>query len=479
METIRKLIAVALGLVGLTALFSSEEFAGLFLGLSPDNQVHSYSWLQLEIALGGLLGPAVVLFAWPQVYAGLRRLVAWLDTLRSLPFWAGAIALGVLVRLIVILLFDPHLVSDAAEYDRLGWTLTTTGCYCEAGVATAYRAPGYPFFLSLIYQLIDHTPTLIPWFQLLFGPLIAWLSFLLARRSRVEKATARLVAVVLMLFPGLALYTNPLLSELLFTTILLAAVYLVLSRAWWQVLIGGILLGAAVLTRPLGVIVLPMLLLYFLLVRRNQVKALVTWGYVLAGVLLVCLPWLSRNDREVGRFTVATSGGVNFYIGNHEGASFGYQTPDPLLFRLDDPAHEAFHDWLGYELGWRDIKQRPVAFLKRAVAKVVYLYVYDADPLREDLLKAEYVPGLAIMALAIFTQAWYLVFLLLVGNGLLQWLRDRQPVVLWMPVLLLVGFSLVHAVYFAAGRFHVPLIPFLCLFLWPVLRPDLSNSPDA
>jgi hypothetical protein len=170
---------------------------------------------------------------------------------------------------------------------------------------------------------------------------------------------------------------------------------------------------------------------------------------------------------------------VNFYIGNHDGASFGYQTPDPLLFQLEDPGHEAFHDWLGYELGWRYIKQRPAAFLKRAVAKVVYLYAYDADPLRYDLLRAEYRPGLLIMALAVFTQAWYLVFLLLVGDGLLRWLRDRQPRALWLPLLLLIGFSAVHAVYFAAGRFHVPLIPFLCTFFWPMRRSDLPPSPDS
>ena len=116
METIRRLIAVVLGLVALTALISPEEIAYLFLGLSPDSQIHAYSWLQLEIALGGLLGPAVILFNWPRIRTYLNSLAGWLGAIDNRSFWIGLITVGAVARLIVLMLFDPVLSSDAAEY---------------------------------------------------------------------------------------------------------------------------------------------------------------------------------------------------------------------------------------------------------------------------------------------------------------------------------------------------------------------------
>lgn len=474
METFRRLSAVGLGIVALTALFSSEEFAHIFLGLSSDAQLHAYSWLQLEIALAGLLGPALVLFNWPRVRRFLNAAAAWLGAMDGWQFWMSVIGVGVVARLVVIGLFDPILASDAAEYDRLGWTLAQAGCYYEQGVATAYRAPGYPFFLSLVYQLCGHTVAVVPWIQLVLGVGIAWLSHGVARKLGVSEAGARLMGVLLVVFPGMLLYTNLLLSELLFVLLLMAGLFQILSARRRWVLSGGGVLGLAILTRPVGVMVIPVLLIYWLTSSASKPKAIQRWSLVLVGCLVVCGPWMMRNDELMDKFTLTTSGGVNFYIGNHEGATFGYQSPDPALFALDDPSREIYHDSLGYALGWENIKNSPGAFVKRAVAKMVYLFAFDADPLRYDLLKADYGPGLWLLALAVFTQAWWLVFLMLAGWGLVRWIGVRTIRGLWLPLLVVIGITDVHAVYFAAGRFHLPLIPFLALFMAPLIE----SKPD-
>ena len=476
METARRLTAVGLGLIGLTALVSPEEFAHLFLGLSPDNHIHPYSWLLLEIAIGGLHGPALVLFNWPRVLRGLGRLTEWLGAVDPARFWWSVIALGLVLRIGVILLFDPHLVSDAAEYDQLGRTLAESGCYCQEGIATAYRAPGYPAFLALVYHVFGHSPMVVPWLQLGLGPVIAWLSFRIAKELKLSESAARLMAVILIVFPGLLFYTNHLLSELLFTALLLAGVLLSLNHRWWLLLIGGVVLGLAILTRPVGIVVPLALLPYAVMSSDSRGRAVARWAVLLTGIAVVCVPWMIRNAEQVGRFTVATSGGVNFYIGNHEGASFGYQAPDSALFALSDPTREAYHDSLGYALGWDHIKTEPLAFVTRAAAKTIYLFAYDADPLRYDLLEADYRSGLMLMSLAVVTQAWYLAFLMLVGYGLLAWIRKWQSKAYLLPLFVVVSLIAVPAVYFAAGRFHLPIIPFLSFFLIPLLPRASATS---
>ena len=461
METGRRIVAVLLGLVGLTALVSLEEIAFLFAGLSPDGTVHSYSWLQLELALAGLLGPAAVIFLWPTALSAFQRFGLFLSQLSLRHFLLATLAVGLLVRMVAILLFQAPLESDALEYDRLGWTLAETGCYCDDGLVTAYRAPGYPFFLSLIYRCLGHAPSAVLWLQIPLGLLTVLLSFGIARRLQFSESVARLTAVVVCLFPGLILYTGLLWSETVFVTLILGGIWLCLSVRPMSLFAGGLLLGIAALTRPMAVLLPIVLVAYWWLGNRSMRLVAIRLVVVAAGLILIVLPWMLRNQAALGRFTIATSGGVNFYIGNNPAASLGYQTPDPDLFDLTDPRNEAANDRSGYGLGLTYLVDHPLSTLKRAAGKAVYLFAYDADPLRYSLTRADYGPGLVLKGTAVCVQAIYLVVLLLAGRGIWQQRKDHPALAIPLGVLLVViG---VHVMYFSGGRFHVPTLPFLAL----------------
>jgi 4-amino-4-deoxy-L-arabinose transferase-like glycosyltransferase len=461
METGRRIIAVVLGLVGLTALVSPEEFAYLFLGLSSDRTVHAYTWLQLEIAVAGLLGPAVVLFVRPNVISMARRFGSFLLARPMSHVMGAVLIIGLIVRVIAVVWLAGPLQSDAAEYDRLGWTLAETGCYCEAGFATAYRAPGFPFFLALVYRLFGHAPSIVLWLQIGLGLMLVPLGYGIARRLSFSEQAARLTAILAVLFPGLILYTNLLLSETLFVGLLALGIWLCLSGRMVSLVIGGVILGAAVLTRPIALLVPVVMVGHWWMMRRSARDTLLSAALVLAGMLPVLLPWMLRNESAVGRFTIATSGGVNFYIGNNPTASFGYHTPDPTLFDLTDPRKEAANDSLGYARGWQYIIEQPFRTLGRAVGKLVFLFAYDADPLRYPLLESDYRTGLVLKGLAVTAQACYLIALMFAVRSFRQVRSNWRQGTIPLGLILLV--SAFHMVYFGGGRFHVPLLPFLLL----------------
>ena len=73
-------------------------------------------------------------------------------------------------------------VSDAKDYDSLGWNLARgNGFMDEAGKAEIHRSPGYPFFLAVIYKIFGHSYKHVRSWQVLFSILTLLLIFLITK----------------------------------------------------------------------------------------------------------------------------------------------------------------------------------------------------------------------------------------------------------------------------------------------------------
>jgi len=219
-----------------------------------------------------------------------------------------------------------HVAGDAPAYDALARSLAEGRGYVapHSGQPTAYRAPGYPFFLAAIYTIFPGAG--FRFLRILQAALSACtipLVYALARHCG-ERRVALLAAALFAFYPSSIYFSALLITETLalfaFTLFLL-----LLARAireeqdkggiWWHAACGAVL-GLATLIRPITLL-LPFYLLALFLIFPLQAP-LRTRGivYLLLSFCLVLLPWSVRNYLCFDRFVpVSTTAGTVIWQG--------------------------------------------------------------------------------------------------------------------------------------------------------------------
>lgn len=206
--------------------------------------------------------------------------------------------------------------ADALDYYSYGYNLRHHGVYSKeplfaqpdgAVVARpdALRSPGYPLFLTFFADGIPTQKTIIDvtLAQAVLSILVIPLTFLMSR-TFMKSAWATVPALLVAISPQLINANVYMLSEALFIFLLMAAVGCMAVQfnqpnRRWMALFGGLLLGAAALTRP----TLNYLLLFLMPAMLPLLPRGVRWSWASAtvvGFAVAILPWMMRNWVELG-----------------------------------------------------------------------------------------------------------------------------------------------------------------------------------
>ena len=392
------------------------------------------------------------------------------------------VGLGIRVAWVIWVSREPQgIFLDPSRYlgyarqiaDGHGMTETLTGD------PTAYYPPGYPWFLGIVTWL-SQPFTDQPWLaaglvQAALGAASVALVASVAKRL-AGSVPGLVAAVVYALYPNLIFHTGALLGETLYNFLFLAFLVVLLSRPWdeafsWVRLFGcGVLLGLAVMVRPISLAVIPIVILCWLAARKDY-RVTLRWSLVLlAGVLVCIVPWTVRNEVRLHAFVpISTNTGDNLCIGHADGATGAFTPLESCATKYQ------FLDGLPAELGSDRAKQRIA--LRGMVDNVdrepwllwqrtYFTWVRDGDhdglfavqSYRQDRWMA-----LLTEARLIALADW--VYWLVVGAGLaglVQLARRREP-----EALVLVGSTvmtaLVPLLFFGDQRFKVPVIPLLII----------------
>lgn len=279
---------------------------------------------------------------------------------RSIGWLVAILLLGTVLRLAWIYYVRTEPISDFKHYSDLAMSLLRRGSYTlpegldylkastpylQQGVPypSAFRPPGYPFFLALLYFF---SPTFLAakLANVVLGDLWIFCIYLLGRRyfsERVGLCAALLTAI----FPPAVGYTSILATEILAVTLLLLILCAHAYR-WggrWNPFWLGLLMGFLSLVKPYFFVfpLLYALLLwwqwreggeneskgmggsYFSRCRQNLGPFLrhVGWPVVTAALAMVLLisPWTVRNYLVFHRFVpISTNGDFVLYINNNE-----------------------------------------------------------------------------------------------------------------------------------------------------------------
>jgi 4-amino-4-deoxy-L-arabinose transferase-like glycosyltransferase len=372
----------------------------------------------------------------------------------------GLVALAFCVRLAFALVWQPPLVGDAADYQRLARGLSAGSGYVdEGGRPTAWRPPGYPFFLSLVERTAGEGRAPLAVAQAGLGAATVAVTWTVARGFGVGPAlvAAALVAVD----AGQVSLAARTLSEGLFTLLSLAVVALSLalvralrsgSGAWGWATGTGLLAGAATLTRGLFVAYPAALALGLVAAagRGGRKRAALAATVLLAAYGAALLPWTARNARAVGApVPVATQGGFTLYASWFPpgGTGFGMLPDDAVtagavgLSELEQSAYFT-------ERTVEGLTADPLRVPRLLALKIVYFWV----PLDWELLPR----GGIVNPTYLFVLLWACVALGVTRDRLRP--TERWPI--WLPLLYAFGMALV---FYGSPRMRVPIEPLLAV----------------
>jgi Dolichyl-phosphate-mannose-protein mannosyltransferase len=229
--------------------------------------------------------------------------------------------LALAVRLTYIAWRGPVASPDTAEYVTLAQNLAGHGIFSVATSApfepSIRRAPVYPSFLALLGWFGVTSPAAVVSIQSILDAGVAVVILLLGR-GIVAGKWARVAAGMYAVHPGAVLSSASLLSETVFTDLLVGSAWLLITGLQKDRLglagMAGFGLGLAILCRPTALLLPPAIVLVFRFARGVRRPAVVA-AIFLAAVVSVLCPWVIRSSILAGRFVpVQAYGAVNLYV---------------------------------------------------------------------------------------------------------------------------------------------------------------------
>lgn len=329
------------------------------------------------------------------------------------------------------------------------------------------RAPGYPFWLSVLWRL---EPSL-PWIRIgevWISLLTTWLFFLLARQMNDVKAGVAAFFVSSFYFPLIWLIP-PILSENLWICFILLS-YLLLWKAnsesfRWAGLIGSIvMLAIATLIRPAALFLLPFYCVWAF--RKGYGKH--SAGLVLLYFALL-LPWNLHMYRQEGHpVFIASEGNVTLWTGTHPAYSGeGDLSVNPAVqadYRqiLKDHTDNSERQKLYMQESLENIGSNPLQYLMLEFKKFVYWLL----PIGPSILQSSVLHRVVGIG-------FYLPLLLLAVWGF----RSASPDIRFFAVGIALSFTIMILIFFPQERFRIATIdPILLLLASNRLSDRLSAS---
>jgi 4-amino-4-deoxy-L-arabinose transferase-like glycosyltransferase len=431
--------------------------------------------------------PSTLGAAWP---AGRLRSPATLAISSRWYVWL-IVGLALVVRLAALWAvagIEPQIV-DEQHYRQLATSLAQGDGFAWApSNPTSLRPPLYPTLIAGIWRLTgSESLQAVRSVQVVLAVASIWLLYLLGARL-FDRGTAASAALALALYPSLIFSGVLLLTEVLFITIVLGALYLtvvLLERpSWWLALASGAAFGLGALTRsvlwPFSIVVVIFLALALPVPARTRLKYC---SLLLAGFALVVAPWSIRNTMLQRTFTVVdTMGGLNLLMGNYEytpedrmwdGISLtGAQSWDAPLLLVPRPEGgwtEGTKEHWAQRRAVQFMLAHPIVTARRSVLKLADLWGLERDWIA-GVEKGYYQPPVwfAVLSGAAVLIAYPAVLLAAIAGVFLAPPVFRRAH--WLLILLILFVSAIHSITFGHARYHLPLMPVLMLYAAAALR---------
>lgn len=393
------------------------------------------------------------------------------------------VALGLLLRLVVVVVRHDQLTIDTDAYLAIAKCLLSGDGFCSVpGHPTAYRPPLYPWLIAFCMGTIG--PIGIGLMQIACGGLTVWLTYKLARQLDLTESAAVVAASIVAVDPLLLNYTSQAMTEVVMT--LLTTAYLcvmsVPNRSLRHGFSAGFLYGLNALCRPtIWAFGLAMLAIatcgsirIHILKRVSNERPSVTWRWSLAfivALIAVVSPWAVRNALVFGQpILTTTHGGYTLVLGNNDAyftdvisqprgavwsgaalarwqAELEQELNQQSIARTDELRRDAAMTNIG--LNW--IQHHPTSFLTAALHRMRLLW--------SPMPQAE--TGLSHWVVCLI-GLWYSGVLLAAIVGIFE--CQRRSSAFTGLLILIASLTALHSVYWANARMRAPATAAIAIF---------------
>jgi hypothetical protein len=377
--------------------------------------------------------------------------------------WIAVLAFAIRLAYISLNTRSPY--SDEFDYQKLAVTLSTEHRYALDSIPTAYRPIGYPAFIALVYLLAGIHPVIVKVVQaVLDSMIVVCLPLLIPESTEKTKTWA---AVFWAVFPPAILYPNLLMTETMYTFLVVCGAVLFVQRrdlrAGGQILLGLIFGGLTLIKPATGVFLMALVIFEWVYLKSAKSAAIISLTCI-----LVVLPWTIRNWVVLGEPTLATSSGMNLLIGNNPHANGSY-TSQIDVQELEAVHDEATKDRLAFRTATGYILSHPELFLLNGIRKLAHFFSSESFLLVSQFHTTPADFGIALSKkyaaisplLILVVNAGYFVLLIAGWLGVLASGGSRTTQYF---ALLLGSLLFVHVLTFGGNRFHFPLMPFFAAF---------------
>jgi Flp pilus assembly protein TadD len=392
----------------------------------------------------------------------------------------GVFLLALVVRLVYLAAFRgspffSQLMVDAQWHDEWAWGWAE-GTWSHEGRAF-FRAPLYPFWLSVLYRIFGHDLLAVRLVQALLGAgtaaaLAGTALRLCGQRAALAAGGIAAAYGALVFFDGELIIPNLLVALLAWALFFLAGSPSVRSAA-----IVGAFLGVAGIARPNALVLIPAAV--FLVWRRNRDGA--RWRQAVAVAGLGILPALgvsAVNTAVEGTWVfVASQGGVNFYAGNNSRAT-GRSVQIPELANITSwrqfvdqstslaersegrvlNSREVSNWWLHRGFSW--LSTHPGEAIGLTLRKAYYLVNAYEIPSNRDLYFERPAPLRALLwKLPFLAFPWGVIFPLALSGWVAARRRNDQRLWAWFLGIWVFLYALSILPFFVTSRFRMGLLP--------------------
>ena len=378
---------------------------------------------------------------------------------------------GLVLRLISLLFVHPSLTSDPLIYHDLARSLIENGTYALDGRATAYRPPGYPFFLAGIGSLTGSFVFPARIVQSLLDVMSCLLLYRLGKKLYSNREGVVAAAILAVYIPGL-LYSQTLFAETLFTFLFLILLNTITteSQGVKRSLKQGVILGLCVFVKPLMILFPCVMFLWELFTGETVARSAGRTLLTSLVMIVVISPWVMRNRMVFGEWLFTTNGGINFWIGNNPRATGAYRIPEKNdIFQIDDEVERnrrALEEAAGFvtrnpleALGV--LPRKFFFFFSSESAIVLQCFESSRDHPRRGFA-ARYLS--APSAALIIVNLPYYALLFLALPSLILDRNSRNAGIRFLLIAALLFWITVHLAFFGSNRFHAPVMVVLTLF---------------
>jgi len=346
---------------------------------------------------------------------------------------------------------------DGAHYDAIAQSLAAGRGFQEGGTPTAFRPPGYPFFLAFVYSLLGRDFLLVQVIQALTGAVTATLISYLGWQVG-GKQVGFLAGMGAAVHPYLIYFTPWLVSEVLFLLLWVIGLLMLISLLQrWQlrtVALAAVSLGLATLVRPvslLAVFLWGCLLLLLAIGQKKREHVGLGLAFTVISILTI-LPWTVRNYVVFDAFIpISTNGGYVFYGANNPDAMGGQREEfPPWLTELSEPQRD--REYYRRALDW--IRTDPGNFFKLLPKKLSRLWSPLSVSSFDEPLKTRFDP--------VIYPLW-VAFIGFSAIGLILMTRHEIEAMLVL-VIPLIATNITSLSFFGSTRYALPMVPSLILF---------------